>query len=316
MTNVDFRMTNAAADLHPFIPPLRDNSFLIDQIAAVSGVDRQQATRRFIAEHLNLGTNVAEALRSAGIRPYEWSQELEQFYGTTDSFLYETLVWNRTNQKNDLRLWIGKYLAGVTSPPLRILAFGDGLGIDSYYLAQLGHHVTYFDVSQPCAQFAAAILSSGNLAVRVISDPSVLEPNYFQAIVCLDTLEHVPSPAELVGWLAGLLQSGGRFIVHAPFYFIHPCAPTHLRSNCTYSGDLRRVFGPHHLVPVDGRMFWDPLVLQKSEPGGLRPGAPPWQIRLGGALLRLGRWPTNPITLYARLVSSRRELPGMVADLV
>jgi SAM-dependent methyltransferase len=309
-------MTNAVAEMNPYIPPLRDNSFLIDQIAAVSGVDRQQVTRRFIAEHLNLGTNVVEALRSAGIRPYEWSQDLERFYGSTDAFLYETLVWNRTNQKNDLRSWIGRYLAGVSPSPQRVLAFGDGLGIDSYYLAQLGHEVTYFDVSQPCARFATAIFSSGNVSVRVVSDPSVLEPGHFQAIVCLDTLEHVPSPTELVGWLAGLLRSGGRLIVHAPFYFIHPCAPTHLRTNCTYSGDVRRVFGPHGLVPVGGRLFWDPLVLQKTEPGGSHPQAPPWRIRLGGALLRLGRWPTNPITPFARLVSRRRELPGMVADLV
>ena len=113
-------------DADPFIEPLRDNPFLINLITEVSGSSAPDVVRRLVQEHHDPGTNVREALRQRGIEPYVWSDELEAFYAATDAFLYESLVWNRTAMKHDMRRWIGAHLAAVSDSPQRILTFGDG----------------------------------------------------------------------------------------------------------------------------------------------------------------------------------------------
>jgi len=60
----------------------------------------------------------------------------------------------------------------------------------------------------------------------------------YDVVACLDVLEHVSDPTAFVGTLAGYLRVGGRLIVHAPFYMIHPGNPTHLKANRRYRGSL------------------------------------------------------------------------------
>jgi 2-polyprenyl-3-methyl-5-hydroxy-6-metoxy-1,4-benzoquinol methylase len=265
-------------DADPFIEPLLDNAFLIDLIADVSGSSSPDVIRRFVNEHDDLGANVREALRQRGIEPYVWSDALEDFYAATDAFLYESLVWNRTEMKNDMRQWIGAHLAGVSDSPQRILTFGDGLGLDAYYLASVGHRVTYFDVSRQCSAFAQRLFARGNLEVEMLADPDQIPREAFDAVVCLDVLEHVPDPVSLVGWLSELLCEGGRLVVHAPFYFLHPSVSTHLRCNQRFSGNLRRLYKPFGLHPVDGRLFWNPIVLEKRRESS--PASTPRPVRL------------------------------------
>jgi SAM-dependent methyltransferase len=303
-------------DVDPFIEPLRDNELLIDLIAEVSQAARSDVVRRFVAEHHELGTNVRDALRHCGIRPYVWSDELEAFYAATDAFLYESLVWNRTTLKNNMRRWIGTHLAGVSNAPQRILTFGDGLGLDAYYLATLGHHVTYFDVSRQCSAFAQRIFERGGLEIEMLADPKQIPKEVFDAVVCLDVLEHVPDPVSLVGWLSELLRPGGRLVVHAPFYFLHSSVSTHLRSNKRFSGSLR-LYKRFGLYPVDGRLFWNPVVLEKRDRLWPRSvSRPPWSFVAGGSLLSLGRFWSLPHATVTRLLSrsSRHHLNVMVAE--
>jgi cellulose synthase/poly-beta-1,6-N-acetylglucosamine synthase-like glycosyltransferase/SAM-dependent methyltransferase len=297
------------ASVDPLIPPLRDSRFLIDTIQEITGKDRDEIAGRFKSEHHDLGGNVRRALAAAMIEPHEYGPALERFYATTDAFLYETLVWNRSPLKNDMRRWIGKHLANSSNSPLRILSFGDGLGIDAYYLAELGHKVTYFDVSQPCATFAKRIFQHGQFNITMITDPQELSSNYFDVVLCLDVLEHVPDPPALVNWLTGLLREGGELIAHAPFFFIDPCVATHLRSNQRYSGDLESLYSLHGLKPVTGRFFWDPIVFHKSNDN--RSSHLPWRMRLGGALLRIGSVWSWPHSLLSKTFIGEKELAAM-----
>jgi SAM-dependent methyltransferase len=293
----------------PLIPPLRDSRFLIDSIQEITGKDRDEVHWRFKSEHHDLGGNVRRALASAEIEPHEYGPALEKFYATTDAFLYETLVWNRSPLKNDMRRWIGKRLADSSNAPLRILSFGDGLGIDAYYLAELGHDVTYFDVSLSCATFAKRIFDRGQLNVAMITDSRELPSNYFDVVLCLDVLEHVPDPPDLVKWLTGLLREGGELIAHAPFFFIDPCVATHLRSNRRYSGDLELLYSPHGLQPFAGRFFWDPIVLRKSN--DKLQSQLPWRMRLGGALLKIGSVWSWPHAMLSKTFIGKGELAAM-----
>lgn len=298
------------AAVDPLVAPLRDNCFLIEQIANITGRNRSEVERRFKSEHRDIGGNVRRAMDAAIIEPYKWGPELEAFYADTDAFLYETLVWNRSGYKNDMRRWIGDHLARRSQQPVRVLSYGDGLGIDAYYLAQCGHEVTYFDVSQPCAEFAERIFQYGGVTINMITDPARLADASFDAILCLDVLEHVPDPAALVGWLSTLLQSQGELIVHAPFHCVHRAVPTHLRSNRRFSGDWKSIYQVHGLHPNDGRVFWNPLVLRKA--ADIAPVPVPWQVTLGGLLLKAGRYWAGPHNLVGKLLQDKKKTWAMV----
>jgi len=139
-------------------------------------------------------------------------------------------------------------------------------------------------------------------------------PESFDAIVCLDVLEHVPDPPQLVQKLANWLRPDGTLLVHAPFFYVAPSVGTHLRSNLRYSGDWRRLYAPHRLVPVAGEFFWNPLVLRKEVPS-VRSSVP-WLLRLGGWLLSVARIWTVPHVLVCQhlmLRADRRELSRRAA---
>ncbi len=307
-------------EVDTFIEPLRDNQFLLRLIAEISKKPISEVTERFIQEHRDLGCNVRIALEEYGLKPHVWSQELEQFYAKTDAFLYETLVWNRSKSKNEMRSWIGSHLMEYQSQRparrLRILSFGDGLGIDAYYLAKLGYEVTYFDPSETCTYFAKQIFTRGELQVKMLSKPEDLQTEAFDVIVCLDVLEHVENPSSLVGWLCQFLKPAGRFIVHAPFFYLEKNVATHLRSNQCYSGDTKKIYEPHDLVPLAAEFFWNPLVLElRTEEGLSKRSELSWLAKLGGILLTIGRVWSWPHVKVARFLSRDKELQKMAEEL-
>lgn len=305
-------------DTDPFVAPLRDNEFLVDLVADISGTSPKEVVGRFVREHDDLGTNVREAMIRQGIRPYTWSSELEEFYASTDAFLFESLVWNRTATKIDMRRWIGSYLRSVSDSPLRVLTFGDGSGLDAYFLAEAGHNVAYFDASRQCAEFAHRIFDHGGLEVKMLSDVSEVSEASFDVVLCLDVLEHVPDPVSLVAWLTQRLRPKGRLVVHAPFYFLHSSVATHLRSNKRFSGDLSRLYKSAGLRLVDGRTFWNPIVLEKHNSVATKRWRHSlWSIVFGGAILSAARIWSLPHAMITRGVmrSNRRQLNKLVAGL-
>jgi len=300
----------------PHLAVLDDDRFLIETIANLTGCPADEVCRRLVAEHRSLGENVRRGLAAAGLPLHAWSDGLPAFYERSDAFLYETTVWNRCGSKCQLRRWIAEFLRTELPHGGRVLCYGDGLGYDSLYLAQAGHDVTYDEVSARCRQFASAVIARDGVRVRGLASPQPLTPESFDAIVCLDVLEHVPDPPELVRRLASLLRRGGTLVVHAPFFYVSPAVGTHLRSNLRYSGDWRRLYAPQQLVPVAGAFFWNPVVLRKGVPAP-RP-AVPWRVRLGGWLLSIARvWAMPHILVCEHLLSrgDRRELARRAAAL-
>jgi SAM-dependent methyltransferase len=249
---------------------------------------------------------VAAEIRQRGIVPHVWTDQLVEFYAQTHSFLYESLVWNHTLLKNQVRKWIADFLYNDFGRPAKMLVFGDGLGFESLYFSQAGHNVTYFEVSADCVQFARSIFHSGGVQVRILQRPEEIERESFDVVVCLDVLEHVPDPPAVVAQLAAALSPGGRMIVHAPFYFVDGVVGTHLRSNMTYSGDLSRLYTPNGLRLVDGRLFWDPIVLEKSAADPHSSGKRRWRriaLRASGLLLAIGRYWALPHIWIAKAMS-------------
>ena len=243
---------------------------VLEWVSSITGSEKEQVLKRLQAEHKQPGYNVRQAFAEAKLERYCWSEELGQFYDRTDSFLYELLIWNQNKLKRQVRRWIKGYRCQRYDHTLKILVTGDGLGVDSLYLARMGHEVSYFEVGAYSRAFAEKLFQHAEVDVTMLTDPSQIEPEAFDMVLCLDVLEHVPDPEKLISQLSGYLRDGGSFITHAPFYMIHESCPTHLKANRKYCGRLN-LYQKHNLRLMDGRWSWSPLVFEKVSPGHKAP---------------------------------------------
>lgn len=292
--------------------PLNCNESLIGLIAEITGEPEATVTHRLLQEERCLGWNVREDLQTQQLIPHQWHEDLVRFYSETNAFLYETAVWNRRPLKKQLRQWILDYIEKNIPEPCRILSYGDGLGFDSLFWSQTKHDVTYFEVSTDCITFAQQVFTRNGADVRQITTEPELSKQPFDLIICLDVLEHVPVPPELLAKFNQWLNPAGLLISHAPFFLIHPYYATHLMSNRKWSGSLD-LYRDQGFQPIDSRFFWDPIVLQKTE-AGQQKVRPPLRTRLGAHLLRYGHGPLGFIHCQvARYLSSGEA--GWTTDL-
>lgn len=99
----------------------------------------------------------------------------------------------------------------------RVLDVGCGGGILSEALAASGANVTGIDLAPRVLEVARLhLLESGHTVdYREISVEALVEesPATFDAITCMEMLEHVPDPASIIAACASLLKPGGRLFL-------------------------------------------------------------------------------------------------------
>jgi len=290
-----------------------DAGYLVQLITDVSGLSNAEVARRLLVENRELGTSVWKELQERKIRPYQWSDDLNQFYESTTAFLFESLIWNRSTIKQQMQNWINQFLEREFHRPLRVLVFGDGLGFDSASVAQAGHQVSYFEVSQRAIQFATQAFNRFDSRVEILSDVSQIQPAHYDAILCLDVLEHVPQPEAVVKLLVSALAPEGRLIVHAPFWYLSKSVGTHLASNRKLSGDIRHLYGSNGLHAIEASLFWNPIAFAKTSGTRHAKFLEKQRIRLGGLLLSVGRFWSTPHELITKrmLAQSLSSWPEM-----
>jgi len=98
----------------------------------------------------------------------------------------------------------------------RVLDVGCGGGLLSEAMAASGAHVTGIDLATEALQVARLHLLESRLQVeyRHLSAEELTEeqPGAFDAVTCMELLEHVPDPGSLVSACAALTRPGGHVV--------------------------------------------------------------------------------------------------------
>ncbi len=295
-------------------PPLDDNETLVAALMEFGGESRAAVIQRLLDELDRSGTNLTRDARAFGFPPHVPSERMNEFFRITKAFLYAGAVWNRSPMKHAMRQWIADFMRREKLESARVLAFGDGMGFDSAFLALGGCRVTFLEPSDAAAAFGEKIFALNQVSVSRITSTDQIVPGEYDIVLCLDVLMCIPSPPDIVAQFANWLRPGGFLITHSPFFFVEPYQLTHLTSNIRYSGDTK-LFVKAGLRPYAGRFFWDPIVLQKAEAPS--PHRQTTVLRLGQRLLRPARFYHGIHVLAARFLSGGdrvwyRELQAML----
>ena len=132
----------------------------------------------------------------------------------------------------DREVWLERERASI---PKNIRILDAGAGTQRY--KKFCKHLDY--VSQDFGQYDGEGDSSGlqmgdfdYMDLDIVSDiTSIPEPDgAFDAIMCIEVLEHLPNPVQAVGEFSRLLKPGGRLIITAPFCSLTHFAPFHFSS--------------------------------------------------------------------------------------
>ena len=185
-------------------------------------------------------------------------------------------------------------------------------GSISAYLALEGYDVTYCEPGRMNQAFARAVFAASGANVRILESAEGLARGAFDAVICLDVLEHVPDPPGLVGMLAG--GEARRRATHRPrpLLLSYSADEDALMINRRFSGNLSRLYRPHGLRLLDGRFFWDPIVLEKIQAGTAAVAA---VVAAAGHAPTLGRsLGGRPILGDAALLDRPVSVPGQPAS--
>lgn len=136
-----------------------------------------------------------------------------------------------TNLSNRER-WLEKTLSAIT-PGQRILDAGAG----ELQYKKFASHLNY--ISQDFGQYDGVGDSSGlhvgswdNSKVDIFCDITKIPERdaSFDAIMCIEVLEHLPSPIDALREFSRLLRPGGKLVLTAPFASLTHFAPYHYYS--------------------------------------------------------------------------------------
>lgn len=287
------------------LKPLDEVGQTIELIARVADAPVSEVKTRLGDEAKEIGTNVYRYLTEQKIPMYTASEALDTFYRENDSFLYETTVWNTCQAKQNMRDFVQSRLVQHLPRKADVFCVGDGLGFDSTWLALNGHQVRYFEPSLRCQEYAREVFSRNEVSVTELQDLEDIKPGSLDVVVCLDVLEHVPQPQTLVKKFHEWLKPDGLLFVHAPFWCLHWTRSTHLKENRHLSGDLKTLYTDNGFTAVDASVFWDPILLQKSDNPSpyVRSVAANLRIHTGRHLLRAGRWNSTIHNAIARFMA-------------
>lgn len=178
---------------------IRQN-FIIDEQLIQDLIDFSGLNRDYIMKHLNRENNFSYSYEYE-IRNPRNNSELEWFYISSEKYLFATITHKPWQLIDKIR-------------ENKILDYGGGTGIDTFYLANKGYNVHYFDISiiqKEFVKFRKKKYSIENVTILEPFFESKFDPincitETYDGILIRSLLEHVLYYAELVEHLVSKLN--------------------------------------------------------------------------------------------------------------
>ena len=196
--------------------------------------------------------------------------------------------------RETLGLHLGRYeFAARFLRKGRVLDIACGVGYGTRVLATQSPgdvSVLGIDVSPSAIEYARRRYGGNGAEFRACDAMRFSEPEGFDAIVSLETIEHLEDPEAFVGRLVGMLRPGGVLVASVPTTPSVDLNPHHLHDFSQAS--FRRLVQPHHLTELDRleqiQRVSPAAVLRRSETRmrELRRSLPSYYARHPGALVR------------------------------
>lgn len=198
-------------------------------------------------ERLQPGRAVTADIVKFGAIPFGMSAEMGQLYQQGLGLAIELAATSSDPGRVEMAAFIACSLWQVaqdSTDPLTVLALGDGVGTDSIRLALAGFTVHYMDYEQSnMAKIAAHNFEACAAAIagsNVNQPPRIVQKveQKYDAVVCLEVIEHVSDLENFISFIADSLKPNGFVYISDCFNGVEDRWPTHLICNEGYAGQL------------------------------------------------------------------------------
>lgn len=192
-----------------------------------------------IAEYFDLNNKQVICLLTIGTRLNKefWGainpkteQEIKHFYKILPFYTFSLAYWHMQKSTKKFRRKVIE-LCGED-----VLDYGGGIGDLSISLAKNGVDVTYSDVCGKTSEFAKWLFKKEEcLNIKtfdVEGDRNKIWSKKYDTIICIDVIEHIPHPENVLKKMAEALKNDGKLIITA-LNCLGPKndAPMHLKIN-------------------------------------------------------------------------------------
>ena len=138
--------------------------------------------------------------------------QIIKFYEDTPFYVLNLTFWHSTRYQRKLRRRFVELAAG------RVLDYGGGAGDLCLILANQGLEVNYADVEGRTYDFAKWLFAKNNHKIAMINLSQEKISQKYDTIFCIDVIEHVTNPKEVLKDFFDHLNPNGKLIITA----LHP----------------------------------------------------------------------------------------------
>lgn len=139
------------------------------------------------------------------------NDEITQFYRINPFYIFSLAYWHMSRAQNQFRREIMRLSRSD------VLDFGGGIGDLTLALAKAGQVVVYADIGGKTFDFARWLLARHGWPeipmLDVIKDWESIWARKYSTIICIDVIEHIPTPKEVLERMAASLTENGRLII-------------------------------------------------------------------------------------------------------